>query len=43
MDASGMHVWPEGGYVGMMGSGMILMDHDAREEDEVNCKEATIQ
>lgn len=43
MDASGMHVWPEGGYIGMMGSGMVLMGHDAQAEDEINCKEATIQ
>lgn len=44
MDAAGMHVWPEGGYIGTIDEmGMILMDHDAREDDEINCHEATIQ
>ncbi len=44
MDGLGMHWWPVGGYIGMIEPGAsVLMDHDARAEDEINCKEATIQ
>lgn len=43
LDGLGLRPWPEGGYVGMIeGAGTILMSRDAREDDEINCKEATI-